>query len=148
MNNNQKLEYYCAYQERCHQEVVQKLYDLKISTDSHDEIIVHLITHNFLNEERFAKAFARGKHSIKKWGRIRIVNELKFRKISDHNIKVALQEIDDEAYEIAFQNLAQHQWEICSEKNNLKKKKKVADYLFRKGYERELVYDFLNQTTL
>ena len=76
-----KLEYYCSYQERCHQEVVQKLYDFGIKSNETAAIVVHLIQHNFLNEERFARSFARGKHRIKHWGKIRIVNELKQRQI-------------------------------------------------------------------
>mgnify|MGYP006126810111 CR=1 FL=1 len=77
-----KLEYYCSYQERCHQEVVDKLYQLGMKSDEIDTIVVHLLQHNFLNEERFARSFARGKHRIKSWGKIRIVNELKQRHIS------------------------------------------------------------------
>mgnify|MGYP006166929929 CR=1 FL=1 len=141
----QKLEYYCAYQERCHSEVLQKMNDLNIPFSERDEIMVHLIEHNFLNETRFAQSFARGKHSIKKWGRNRIVNELKLRKISSYNIQQALKEIEENSYEIAFQELAQKQWQSVTEKNILKKKKKVADFLLRKGYESQWIYDFINQ---
>jgi regulatory protein len=75
-----KIEHYCAYQERCHTEVEQKLRTMKMDSEEIDEIIAHLIGSNFLNEERFACSFARGKHRIKQWGKIRITNELKFRK--------------------------------------------------------------------
>ena len=91
-----KLEYYCSYQERCHQEVVQKLYDLGMKSNEADAIVVHLLQNNFLNEERFARSFARGKFRIKQWGKIRIVNELKQRQISAANIKCGLTEISDE----------------------------------------------------
>ena len=141
----QKLEYFCAYQERCHSEVLQKMMDLNVPYAERDEIMVHLIEHNFLNETRFAQSFARGKHSIKKWGRNRIVNELKFRKISSHNIQLALKEIPEDAYEATFLELAQKQWQSVTEKNILKKKKKVADFLLRKGYESQWIYDFINQ---
>ena len=143
-SSKQQLEHYCAYQERCHEEVSQKMYDLKIPFEERDEIIVHLIEHNFLNEERFAQAFARGKHSLKKWGRVRIVRELEFRKISSYNIKTALKEINNDEYTQSFSDLAEKQWETCRESHFLKKKKKVLDFLFRKGYEKELVYDFLS----
>jgi regulatory protein len=73
----QKAERFCAYQERCHKEVAQKLYELGASAQESDEIIAHLIQNNFLNEERFARSFARGKHRIKKYGKVRIINELK-----------------------------------------------------------------------
>ena len=100
-----KLEYYCAYQERCHWEVEQKLKDLQMIPEAQEEIISKLIEENYLNESRFAQSFARGKFNIKKWGKQRIVNELKARKISEYNIKLALKEISDEAYQSAFYSL-------------------------------------------
>lgn len=137
----QKAERFCAYQERCHKEVVQKLYDLGAKSDEIDEIIVYLIDNNFLNEERFAQSFARGKHSIKKYGKVRITNELKLRNISSYNIKKALEEILDEQYEKTFSELSEKTWNSITEKNPLKKKKKFCDYLLRKGYESDLVYE-------
>ena len=140
-----KLEYYCSYQERCHQEVVQKLSDLGIKSNEADNVIVHLIQHNFLNEERFARSFARGKHRIKFWGKNRIVNELKQRQISAPNIKCALTEIAEEEYEEAFDKLAERYWETIRETNVQKKKKKFCDYLLRKGWESNLVYGKLKE---
>jgi regulatory protein len=143
-----KLEHYCAYQERCHEEVMKKLYDFSISYHEKNEIISHLITHNFLNEERFACAFARGKFNIKKWGKIRIVNELKFRHISKYNIDKALKEIEEETYYQTFHVLAEKQWETIQETNLQKKKKKFCDYLLRKGWESHWVYEKLNELTM
>lgn len=140
-----KLEYYCSYQERCHQEVVQKLFDLGVKSYETDAIVVHLIQHNFLNEERFARCFARGKHRIKLWGKNRIVNELKQRHISTPNIKCALTEISEEEYHDTFDKLAERHWETISETNILKKKKKFCDYLLRKGWESNLVYGKLKE---
>lgn len=137
----QKLEYFCAYQERCHQEVVSKLLDLRMTTIEIDEILVYLITNNFLNEERFACAFARGKHRMKHWGKIRIVNELKCRGISKYNIDKALQEISDEEYCQTFDNIANKNWLSITEKNKLKKRQKFCDYLLRRGFESQLVYE-------
>lgn len=137
----QKAERYCAYQERSHKEVVQKLYDLRATKEEIDEVVVHLIERDFLNEERFARSFARGKHSIKKYGKIRIINELKFRNISAYNIKKALEEISDEMYQNTFTELSDRAWHSIPEKNSLKKKKKFCDFLLRKGYESELVYE-------
>ena len=137
----QKLEHYCAYQDRCHEEVIQKLRSMKMDSDEIDAIIVHLIASNFLNESRFACSFARGKHRIKHWGKIRIVNELKFRKISQYNINLALKEITTEEYEATFHNLAEQNWESIRELNPLKKRKKFCDYLLRKGFESNLVYE-------
>lgn len=140
-----KLEYYCSYQERCHQEVVQKCYDLGMKSNEVDTIVVHLLEHNFLNEERFARSFARGKHRIKGWGKMRIVNELKQRQISAPNIKCALTEITDGEYEETFEKLAERHWETLTERNPQKKKKKFCDYLLRKGWESNLVYEKLKE---
>lgn len=136
----QKLEHFCAYQERCHAEVITKLYSLKMTTDEIDAIIVQLIEGNFLNETRFACSFARGKHRIKQWGKIRITNELKAKQISSTNITLALKEITAEEYETTFEQLADKAWENLQEKNILKKRKKFCDYMLRRGYESNLVY--------
>lgn len=137
----QKLEHFCAYQDRCHDEVVTKLYTLKMSPEEIDSIIVKLIEDNFLNETRFACSFARGKHRIKHWGKIRIVNELKIRHISTANINLALKEISPDEYEATFNQLSQRCWENLTEGNPLKKRKKFCDYLLRRGYESNWVYD-------
>lgn len=137
----QKLEHFCAYQERCHDEVVSKLYSLKMTTDETDQIIVKLIEGNFLNETRFACSFARGKHRMKSWGKIRITNELKMRNISSTNINLALKEISTEEYLETFDQLSERSWNSIQENNQLKKRKKFCDYLLRRGYESNLVYE-------
>lgn len=137
----QKLEHFCAYQERCHDEVVSKLYSLKMTADEIDSIVVQLIEGNFLNETRFACSFARGKHRMKSWGKIRITNELKLRNISSTNINLALKEISAEEYEITFNELSEKCWNSLQEKNLLKKRKKFCDYLLRRGYESNFVYE-------
>src|SRR5690554_1091351 len=101
------MERYCAYQERCHKEVQQKLYQMRMIPEAIDHIINHLLQHNFLNETRFSQSFARGKFRAKKWGRIRIVRELKLREISQFNIKIALKEIPDSEYYQTFEALAE-----------------------------------------
>jgi regulatory protein len=134
-----KLERFCAYQERCHDEVVTKLREFTRNANEIDTVIVHLIQNDFLNEERFAKAFARGKHRIKSWGKNRIENELKLRHISARNITSALMEIAD-CYGETFDRIASRQWENLAGEKGLKKRKKFCDYLVRKGYESDLVY--------
>lgn len=138
------MENFCAYQERCHKEVEQKLYDLNMIPIAREKIILHLLQHNFLNEERFSKSFARGKFSIKNWGRIRIVNELKFRNISPYNIKTALKEIDEETYLKTLQKIAEKKWAVIKEPNAFKKRSKLLTYLSSKGYESELIYEVVN----
>ena len=93
-----KLEQYCVYQDRCHKEIEQKMRDYNLIPEARELILLRLMKDNFLNEERFSKSFARGKFRIKSWGKQRIVRELKFRDISDYNIKTALKEIDSEEY--------------------------------------------------
>ena len=141
----QKIEYFCSYQERCHEDVVAKLRTMKMDSEEIDQIMVHLIASNFLNEERFARSFARGKHRIKHWGKIRIVNELKQRQISAPNIKCALTEISEEEYQDTLDKLAERHWETIRETNVQKKKKKFCDYLLRKGWESNLVYEKLKE---
>ncbi|TLF46752.1 regulatory protein RecX [Maribacter aurantiacus] len=140
-----KLEGYCAYQERCHQEVVNKLQGMGMIPLAIDTIISHLIKENYLNEERFAKSFARGKFNIKKWGKKRIVAELKVRDISKYNIQSALNEIDDNQYLKTFEALAKKRLEQIKEKEIQKKKKKLADYLLYRGWESHLVYEKVNE---
>lgn len=137
----QKAEYFCSYQERCHEEVMAKLRAMKMDSDEIDQIMVHLITENFLNEERFACSFARGKHRIKHWGKIRISNELKFKKIAQTLINKALQEISTEEYLDTFHSLANRHWDAIRETNAIKKRKKFCDFLLRKGFESTLVYE-------
>lgn len=141
LDNKKKLEVYCAYQERCHKEVVSKLWTLGTDQNEIDEVICHLIAEDFLNEERFACSFARGKHRIKNWGKIRVVNELKFRNISPRNITTALKEISVEEYYTTFEKLSERMWESFQERDVLKKRKKFCDYLLRKGWESNLVYE-------
>lgn len=136
-----KLEYYCAYQDRCHKEVTKKLKDMRMIPQSIDHILNHLIQEGYLNEERFAKSFARGKFNIKNWGRVRITNELKQRDISPYNIKIALKEIDDTQYLAKLHTIAKKKVTQIKESNRTIKKKKLANYLLYRGWESHLVYD-------
>jgi len=136
------LERYCAYQDRCHQEVHKKLVEMRMIPDAIDIIMGHLIEHEFLNEERFAKAFVRGKFNHKYWGKQRIVRELKQRKLSEYTIKIGLLEITDEDYEKVFDTLSRKRiQQLSSEKDKYKKRKKLADYLIYRGWEGNLVYE-------
>lgn len=140
-----KLEYYCSYQDRCHKEVEQKLNSFTLITELKEKVIVHLIENNFINEERFAKSFARGKHNYKGWGKNRIVNELKFRNISSRIIETALKEIPEATYLENFHALAEKNWEIIKEPKGQKRNKKFVDFLLRKGYETSLIYEKLKE---
>lgn len=136
-----KLQNYCSYQERCHQEVNKKLKDMKMIPEAIDNIIVSLIRHDFLNESRFAKAYVSGKFRIKKWGRRRLTLELKKKGVGKFNINQAINEINEGEYIDTFNALAEKRLYYIKETNKLKKKKKLADYLLYRGWESHLVYD-------
>ena len=136
-----KLEHYCAYQERCHQEVRQKLEGMYMIPEAIDVIIVHLLEHNFLNEERFAKTFVRGKFRIKAWGRRRLTFELKKKDVSKVNINQALAEIEITEYNEVFTDLAEKKANSIKETNVFKKRKKFIDYFLYRGWESHLVYE-------
>ena len=140
-----KLEYYCSYQDRCHKEVEQKLRSFTLLPGLKEQIIVHLIEHKYIDEERFAKSFARGKHNYKGWGKNRIVQELKFREISKRNIDLALLELPNEVYLANFHQLAEKNWNGIKERKGQKKNKKFVDFLLRKGYETSLIIEKLKQ---
>lgn len=137
-----RMERYCAYRERCHKEVQQKLIEMRMIPDAIDQIVHHLITENYLNETRFAQAFVRGKFRIKKWGKNRLLRELKARDISQYNVKLAMKEIPDADYIATFHELAEKRWQqLSSEKSLQKKKKKFMDYLLYRGWESNLIWE-------
>lgn len=139
-----RLEQYCSYQERCHQDVNKKLFEMRMIPEAIDLIKVHLINNDFLNEERFAKAFVRGKFKIKKWGKRRLTLELKKRDISKAIIHIAIGQIEAHQYMNVFNVLAKKKAVTLKETNILKKKKKLANYLLYRGWESYLVYDKVN----
>lgn len=138
------IEYYCAYQERCHSEVRNKLLELNFRGNDLEEAIASLIDGNFLNEERFARSYTRGKFRIKQWGRRKITNELKKKKVSEYCIRKGLTEIDDQEYEETLKALMDKKVsELKSEKNIWIRKQKVQRYLLQKGYEPDLISELL-----
>lgn len=140
-----KMANYCAYQERCHSETKNKLSELGIYYDIADQIIAELISQNYLNEERFAKAFAGGKFRIKKWGRNKIKLELKQKQVSDYCIQQGLKEIDTDDYMVTLKKEAKAKYEKLKDKNVLIKNNKTAQYLMSRGFEGDLVWDILKE---
>lgn len=140
----QKLEAYCAYQERCDQEVRQKCRDWKLYAEDTDILISDLISNNFLNEERFARAYASGKFRIKKWGRNKIKTHLKKKAISDYSIRAAMTEIDEEEYLLTLQTLLEKKGALLRESDQWKRRQKLMRYLSSKGYESDLIHEALN----
>jgi len=138
-----KLQRYCAYQDRCHSEVRSKLLDLGIYGDELEEVIAELITDNFLNEERFARSYARGKFNIKKWGRNRIKQELKRRHITAYCLRKAMEEIDEEDYQKSLETLIRKKADQMTKPFSFQNKQKLAAFVIRKGYESNLVWEVL-----
>ncbi len=134
----QKLRHYCAYQERCHSEVAFKCRELGLRGSDIDEAIAGLIADNFLNEERFAKAFAGGKFRTKHWGRRKIVMELQQRQVSPYCIKKGLQEIDDADYRATLEKLAEKKYASLEGEHPLKQQLKTIQYLLQRGFEPDL----------
>lgn len=142
----QRIEAYCAYQERCSYEVENKLKLWGVDREDRDRLLAFLIEHNFLNEERFAESFTSGKVNIKRWGRVKIKQQLKSKFISDYSIKKALESIDDETYYNNLQHLARiKNKSLISEKNTYTKKMKLLRFLTGKGYELDLINDVLDE---
>jgi regulatory protein len=144
----QKLKHYCGYQERCHSEVKEKLWQLKINRKEHDEIIASLIEDDYLNEERFAIQFAGGKYRVKQWGRVKIKYELKQKKVSEYSIKKALKQIDEKDYIKTLNKLAEKRYAALKAEQWMMRKKKTIDYLLQRGFEMELIsgVEILNKT--
>ncbi|HVM87400.1 MAG TPA: regulatory protein RecX [Puia sp.] len=140
----QKAKHFCAYQERNHMEVKQKLYSFGLWKKDVEEIVSTLIEENYLNEERYAIAFAGGKFRMKQWGKTKIKYELNKKKISPYCMKKAMKGINEEEYQQTFLKLAGKKWgSLKTEKNVFVKKRKTQDYLLQKGFEQELVSKFL-----
>ena len=131
-----KIQRFCAFQERSHQEVKEKLYGLGLYKMQVEVVLAQLIEDNYLNEERFANTFARGKFRIKKWGRIKIKFELQQKRVSPYNINKALDEIDETAYQETLQKLADKKWLLIKSDQLITRKSKTLQYLLQKGYER------------
>ena len=140
-----RLEVYCAYQERCHKEVTDKLREMRMIPEAIDVIVVHLIENNYLNEERFVNAFVRGKFRIKKWGKRRLILELKRKDIQMNLIQLAINNLSDQEYRDTLDELARKKTESIGGLNTNKNKKKLIDYLLYRGWESHLVYDKVNQ---
>lgn len=135
-----KIEHFCAYQERCHEEVKSKLFELKCPYEDIDEYILYLIENDFLNEMRFAEQYSLGKFRLKKWGRNKIRYQLKSKKISEYCIKYALSKIDEHEYDMTLSNLFEKKLEeLKGEKNLFILQKKIYQYLIQKGYESDLI---------
>ena len=136
----QKAKQYCAYQERCHSEVKEKLYSFGMNKKEVDELLSELISENYLNEERFAILYAGGKFRIKQWGKVKIKYSLKQKQVSEYCIKKALASIDERDYTKILEKLFEQKLKaLKAEKNIFIKKRKLQDHLMQKGFETALI---------
>ena len=140
----EKIRRYCAFQERSHQEVRNKLYEYGIYRKDIDEILTDLITDGYLNEERFSKAFAGGKFRMKKWGRIKIIHALESKGISPNCISIRLKEIDEASYVNTLRQLLEEKSRQIEEENIFVLRDRLSKYTIQKGYEPDLVWKEIN----
>ena len=140
-----KLRNYCAYQERCHKDVKDKLRTMGMIAQASDQIIGTLVSENYLNETRFAQQFASGKFSIKHWGKVRIKRELNIRGVSDYDINNAIKTIEAGAYLDKIQAISDKKWQQLDRYSGQIKKQKLFQYLAYRGWETELIYQQINR---
>ena len=141
----EKIKHYCAYQERSHFEVREKLYSLGLYKTQVETILTQLIADGYLDEERFACSFARGKFNLKQWGRIKIKYALKLKLVSDYNIKTALKQIDENDYKAILQKIAAAKWDALKGGHYISRQAKTTSYLLQKGFEPPLVQQVVRE---
>jgi len=140
----EKARKYCSYQERSQQEVRDKLYELGLHRNEVEQCIAQLVSENYLNEQRFAIAYAGGKFRIKQWGRIKIKLALKQKNVSEYCIRKALEEISNKDYKTTLSKILSSKSKEVKEKNPLKRKYKIAQYAISRGFEPEMVWEVMN----
>jgi regulatory protein len=140
----QKLRFYCRYQQRCHSEIKEKLFELGVNKKDHDELLTELVKENCLNDERFAVAFTSGRFKLKQWGRKKIQRGLREKRVSDEIAQKALEQINTKEYMAILNKLAKKRYAALKHEQHLVRKKKTMDYLIQKGYELDLVRKAIN----
>lgn len=140
MDHYNKIKRFCAFQERCHSEVREKLYSYSLFRKEVDMILVQLIEEGYLNEQRFGVQFAGGKFRLKKWGRVKIKYALKQKGVSERIIVDALDNIPEDEYLKTLNQLAAKKWQLLKSEPALLRKNKAARYLIQKGFEKHLAF--------
>jgi len=140
-----KIKHFCSYRERCHWEVREKLFGMSLAKNDVDVILARLIEEGYLNEERFAIQFAGGHFRQKKWGKVKIVYELRQKRVSEVNIKKALKELQGEDFAGVLEKLATAKWKILKGEQYLNRQAKTIAYLARKGYEMPAIIEVIKK---
>ena len=141
----ERIKNYCALQDRCQSDVIKKMRDWGLQKNTQDHILEILITDKYVDEERFSTSFCRGKFRIKNWGKNKIINELKRKKISAICIKIGLKEIDEDEYNEVIEKFIENKKNTIKDKNIFTKKRRIANFLIQKGFESNLVWDKLRK---
>ena len=131
----QKMARYCAYQERSHYQVEKKLREMGMIPEAVDAVMLFLIQEGFLNEERFARAYVRGKFYQNGWGKQKIIQGLKQHQIHPNLITIALIEINNADYQQTIKNLIEKKKKNLPDNKSYQTKQKIARYLLQKGYK-------------
>jgi regulatory protein len=141
----ERIKNYCALQDRCQWDVIQKLREWGLQQATKDHILEILITNKFIDEERFSTSFCRGKFRIKNWGKRKIVNELRRKQISSICINTGLKEINDKEYDLVLEKLFYQKEKSIKDKNQFIRKTKIANFLIQRGFENNLVWDKIRE---
>ena len=141
----ERIKNYCALQDRCQWDVLEKMREWGLQQATKDHILEILINEKFVDEERYATSFCRGKFRIKNWGKRKITNELKRKQISIICINIGLQEIDDNDYNQVLDKLFHQKKATLKDKNQFIKKTKIANFLIQRGFESNLVWDKIRE---
>jgi len=142
------MQKFCAYQDRCQSEIRTRLIEHSVYGDTLEQIIADLISDDFINEERFANAYVRGKFRIKKWGKMKIIKELKFRRISAYSITKALKEIDYDVYLETLNLLLEKKNRTLRPKDKWDRRKRLTSYATQKGYEYEVIKEVMGNNEI
>lgn len=143
-----KIEHYCAYQERCGYDVAMKLRSWRVEPEKIPLILKRLYDEHFIDDERFARAFVRGKFHINRWGHLKIIHELKARQLDERIIQNAMNEIGPEEYRETLEELIKKKYSQFSGTNNLAIREKIINFVTGKGFEFSLAESVLNDLNI
>ncbi len=143
-----RMAKYCTYQDRCHFEVEKKLKEMRMIPAAQEQIIVFLMQEGFLNEERFTRSYIRGKFYYKSWGKNKIIQQLRLKRIPHSLIQLCMDEIKPNDYYQSCLTLVEKKLTQLNNQLNLKNQQKIQSYLYQKGFESDLIYECLNELRL
>ena len=141
----ERIHSYCAIQDRCQWDVERKMKEWGISDEIIENILTDLILNKFVDEERFSESFCRGKFRIKRWGKVKIKNELKIKKISKNCIDKGLLQIKNEEYMEVLKYLYIKKRNSLKDTNQFIRKGKIAKHLQQKGFESNMIWELINK---